>query len=466
MRKISLGRKVLMGATVLSVMAMTGVVASPGAVAGTHNVARAAAHAKYTVCLSGCPFTSIQAGINAASPGAIITIGPGHYAENITVSKPVTLNGAGSKKTIVYPAVSNPDPLGCGASSLCGGSASNIILVQANNVTIENMKLEGANPSLLPQGSLVNGALVNARNGIIEDFNAGTFTNLTVTKVSVQDVFLRGIEAVGATYGETFMFSHDTVTNVDGNPNASISMFNFGGSGSMVSNTVTQASDALSANWSEGTTFRSNLVKNSASGIHTDNNGGVAGVADLITDNHVLGCAKDGYGIWVFAPYLSATVTDNIIKGCYVGLGAYGSQAAGQGPIFSINDVSGTGASTSDPNGTYGAYVTTDMLGFGCADVTARLVGNRFQRSTTGLLVTQTSPTNGDSPCSFQATVDAHGNNSFQHDTTGANGLSGTVVNATSDWWGCSKGPNTPGCSSSTGTVAFTPWLTTRPPNP
>src|SRR5579864_861312 len=107
MRKISLGRKFLMGATVLSVMAITGVVASPGAGAKTHLVATASAHAKYTVCSAGCPFTSIQAGINAASSGAIITIGPGQYAENITVSKPVTLSGAGSKKTVVYPAVSN-----------------------------------------------------------------------------------------------------------------------------------------------------------------------------------------------------------------------------------------------------------------------------------------------------------------------------------------------------------------------
>jgi hypothetical protein len=31
------------------------------------------------VCASGCAYTGIQAAINAASPGATITIGPGNY---------------------------------------------------------------------------------------------------------------------------------------------------------------------------------------------------------------------------------------------------------------------------------------------------------------------------------------------------------------------------------------------------
>lgn len=459
MGKIRSRRMAMTAVTALSVLVVAGVVTAPTA------SARPGAHSRYTVCAIGCTYTSIQAAINAASSGATITIGPGNYSENDTISTPVTLKGAG-KKTIVYPAVSNPNPMGC-SGSLCAG-ASTIMLVQANNVTIENMKLEGANPGLSAQGTPVNGKLVNARNGIIDNFNAGTFTNLTVTKVIVQDIYLRGIEAVNQNTGDpfTFTFSHDVVNNVDGDPNASISMFNHGGSGSMVSNTVTQTGDALSANWSKGTTFSSNLVKNSASGIHTDNDGGTGGSPDLISNNRVLGCTKDGYGIWVFAPYFSPTVDDNVIQGCYVGLGAFGSQAPGADPVFSMNDVSGAGATTSDPNGTYGAYLTTDMLGFGCANLQATLTGNSFQRSMTGLLVTQTTPTAGDSPCNFQATVSAHDNAIFKTNTVGANGLTGTVFDATNNWWSCSKGPNAKGCATATGTTAFNPWLTKKPPKP
>ena len=457
MTKHLLGRRFAVGAAALCAVAWGGAATSPAA------VAKAGGSGRFTVCAKGCTYTSIQAAVNAASSGATITIGPGNYAENVTIGTSVTLKGAG-RRTVVYPAVSNPNPSGCGGSSLCGGTASNIMLVAADNVTIENMKLEGANPALATSGISVNGVSINARNGIIENFNAGTFNNLAVTNVTVQDIFLRGIELVGAGYGETFTVSHDKIINVEGDPNSSIAVFNFGGTGTFKNDSVTEASDAISANWSEGTTFANNLIKASASGIHTDNNGGAGGVADTITNNTVRSCPKDGYGIWVFAPYVSAMVSHNTVKSCYVGLGTYGSQATGQGPTFSGNNVLGTGATTSDPNGTYGAYLTTDMLGFGCADVNATLTGNTFQHFTTGLFVTQSTPTAGDSPCSFQATVTAHSNAVFKTNTTGANGLTGTAFDATNNWWGCAKGPNTPGCATVTGTATFNPWLTKKPP--
>ena len=96
------------------------------------------------VCSSGCPLSSIQAAINAATPGATITIGARSYDENLVATKPVTLKGSGSS-TVVYPATAAPV---CSPGSLCEGNASNIILVQANNVTIENLRLEGHNPAL------------------------------------------------------------------------------------------------------------------------------------------------------------------------------------------------------------------------------------------------------------------------------------------------------------------------------
>src|SRR5258708_385737 len=87
-----------------------------------------------TVCSSGCAFTSINAAVAAASEGATITIAKGTYAENVIVDKPVTLQGSG-KETLIEPAVSNPI---CEGGSLCGGAASNIVLVEADNVTVTN----------------------------------------------------------------------------------------------------------------------------------------------------------------------------------------------------------------------------------------------------------------------------------------------------------------------------------------
>jgi nitrous oxidase accessory protein NosD len=424
-----------------------------GGVFAAYLAGAAPALASPLVCNTGCFFTSIQSAINAAQSGATITIGKGNYYENVVVNKPLTLRGAGVT-TVIYPKVSKPV---CSPGTLCGGEASNIILVEASNVTITKVRLEGDNPSLT-SGVVVGGADIDARNGIIENFEAGTFNNLTVSNVKIADVYRRGIYA--SSEGTGFNFNHDTVENVQAEE-ASIAMFNFGGSGVMASNKVTNANDAISANWSKGTQFLKNIISKSGSGVHTDNNGGKGGVADLIQGNTARECKTDGYGVFVFVPYVSATVESNKVSGCAVGLAAFGSAVAGEGPTFSNNLVNGTGASTS--GGTFGAYVTTDEIGFGFSDVTATLTGNSFSHSNTGLFVTQTTPTQGDET-GGQATVKASPNNSFVANGTGANGGPGTVVNATEDWWGCAQGPNMGHtCNTAIGTVTFTPWLTAKP---
>jgi hypothetical protein len=275
--------------------------------------------------------------------------------------------------------------------------------------------------------------------------------------VTVSDIYLRGIYASS---GGSFTFQQNTVDNVQADP-ASIAIFNFGGSGVIAGNRVSNASDAIASNWSKGTQVTDNVVTRSASGIHTDNNGGSGGVADTIKGNTVRSCTTDGYGIWVFAPYVSATVDSNQVSGCAIGLAAFGSQVAGQGPLFKGNDVDGGKATTTDPTGTYGAYVSTDLLGYGFADVTATFTGNSLRSFGTGLLATQTRALNGGTPTG-QATVTATGN-SIHDNKVGANGETGTVLNAQSNWWGCSAGPNKSRCDTAIGTTQFTPWLTKRP---
>ena len=409
------------------------------------------AFAMKTVCSNNCAFKTIQAAINGSAEGATITIAPGTYDENVVVNKPVTLVGSG-KTTVIEPAVSNPV---CGPGSLCEGTASNVVLVEASNVTITKLKIEGDNAALT-SGVVRAGKDIDARNGIITNHLAGKFDNLTVTKVIVDDIYLRGIYASS---GGTFTLKKDTVKNVQGDE-ASIGMFAFEGSGTMEGNKVSEANDAISANWSKGTSFIGNKVTESGSGVHTDNNGGSGGVADLIKDNSVSSCKVGGIGVWTFAPYVSATVEGNKVKGCSIGLGAYGSQVSGQGPTFTGNKVDGEGAAVTEGL-TYGAYITTDLLGFGFGDVTATLSGNAIQHFDTGVFVTQTSPT-GEDEAGGQATVSGS-NNAIQKNTTGANGQTGTSVNLKNNWWGCTQGPTDAKCNPATGTVDYTPWLTTRP---
>jgi len=315
----------------------------------------------------GC-YASIQAAIDAAHAGDTIAIHPGDYAENVTVDKPLTLGGTDREKVVIYPAVSNPNP--CNGSSLCGGMASNIILVQADNVTIHDMVLDGDNPDLT-SGIVRGGADLDARNGIITNYLAGTFNALTVYNVTVQNIYLRGMYASS---GGTFTFHHNRVDNVQGDY-FSIAMFNFGGAGTMASNRVSRANDAISSNWSTGVRFLGNVITESASGVHTDNSSG----RDLIAGNRVsrgnsLTSGSPSYGIWTFVPYAPVTVRGNRVDDVDVGLAEFGQAVGVTSPgatTFIDNVVTGDKRS-----GSVGAIVTTDQLGYGSNSVVASFSGN------------------------------------------------------------------------------------------
>jgi nitrous oxidase accessory protein NosD len=442
----------------LGLVALVGALAAP--VAGTA--------ATLSVCPSGCPYSTIQAAVNAAAAGDRVAVGGGTYVENVVIDRPLTLQGAGEPdgddgRPVIVPAVSSPNP--CAGSSLCGGAASNIILVQADDVTIRGLVLDGDNPSLT-SGITRDGADLDARNGIITNHALGTFQNLTVSRVTVRNIYLRGIYASS---GGTFEFRKNRVSNVQGEA-GSIAIFNFGGSGVIADNRVSDASDAIASNWSGGVRFLDNEVTRSGTGVHTDNAGGSGGPAtpDLIAGNTVKHCQTDGYGIFVFVPYVAPVVRNNEVRGCSVGLAAFG-QGAVVTTQFVGNTVNGASASSSDPSSSLGVIVSTDILGFGSTDVSASFRRNAIQHFGTGVYVEQQCelfaaffPTDCPAGSPTQATAVLH-DNVINGNDTGASGLPGTSVDAEDNWWGCRKGPNQPGCDTATGTVDFTPWLT-KPP--
>jgi nitrous oxidase accessory protein NosD len=70
-------------------------VAAAGAASGQ------ASAATLTVCPSGCAFSQIAPAVAAANNGDTISIAPGTYAGGFTITKSVTLAGAGADKTII-----------------------------------------------------------------------------------------------------------------------------------------------------------------------------------------------------------------------------------------------------------------------------------------------------------------------------------------------------------------------------
>ena len=386
------------------------------------------------------PWRTIQHAVDNVLNGNTIRVQPGTYIENIIISKPLTLVGESQNATIIQPALSNPDCLaGGGGGSLCSGGsqeASNIILVQSNDVVIRDMTLDGDNPAW-PQ-------TIDARNGIITDHRVGTFNGLEVSHVTVRNMYLRGIYASS---GGTFYFHDNLVQNVQSDP-ASVAMFNFDGSGIFSANTVSDAADAISSNHSSGVQFLNNVITNSGSGIHTDNAGDAGGVADLIQGNQVSNCTVGGFGIWALAPTLSPKITGNTVIHCNIGLALLGQRV----PIvmvFDENVVDGENDLTST-----GVYLTTDQLGTGSGDIITTLTHNKIVRNGKGLVI--------DALPGASTTVQVN-RNDISANNQGLVNNTADPLQAHDNYWGSSTGPTNPNNVGGTGdsvlgNVDFSPW--------
>lgn len=102
-------------------------------------------HASLTDCAAGDPaFGSIQAAIDASSPGDTIDVCAGTYNEQLVIGAsrgPLTLRGAGAGTTVVRPLTVVPNS----TSVLLGVAASAIVLVDgAADVTIRALGIDGS----------------------------------------------------------------------------------------------------------------------------------------------------------------------------------------------------------------------------------------------------------------------------------------------------------------------------------
>ena len=375
------------------------------------------------------PFATVQKAISTASSGDSIYIDAGTYFEDVMVTKGLHITGLTQPLTIIYPGSSNP----VGTGGTFGGN--NIFLIRESNVTIRDLTADGDNPA--------NGAGVDARNGIVTDFNSGDYTNLVVHHNTIRNIYWRGIySAYGSTPGNTFNFHHNTVTNVQGDPNASIGIFNFGNSGSIDNNTVTNTSDAISANQSTGTTFTNNTV--TGSGIHTDNNGGSGGTADLIQGNNISNIATGGFGILVFLPSLNVIVEENTINNADIGIGNIGQEVSAT-PVFRRNTIDGQ----NRPNST-GIYQSTSYPGFLSSNVSGSYLNNFIKNNQQGFYFKH--------ELGYASTTQAH-ENSITGNTTsivraiGPDGAGAFVNDFSCNWYG------SPAPTVSGGSINYQPTL-------
>ena len=190
-------------------------------------------------------FGCIQYGVDFATSGNTLNASTGTFVENVLVHTPVTINGNGQANTFVRPVFYfNAYP----TRAKLDRGRSNVILVDAINVKIQNLTVDGDNTAIT-SGVVVGGADIDARAGIITNHDHTPFTpfnGLDVNNVTVRNTYFRGIYS---STDNTFSLNNNTVSNVAGEP-GSVAILNFGGSGTFNGNTITTSNDGIASNYS------------------------------------------------------------------------------------------------------------------------------------------------------------------------------------------------------------------------
>jgi parallel beta-helix repeat protein len=388
-----------------------------------------------------CPYSTIGAAVAAASVGDVVQVSQGKYHEDVVIGKAISLVGSNRNNTII-------DATGLANGIYVDGlDNAGLFGVSVSGFQVQNANFEGI---LVTNASDVtiadNHVLKNNLNLII---SSDTCTARPAFETSEGDDCGEGIHFSGV--------DHSIVANnlVEKNAGGILLTDDTGATHDnlVLGNTVqdnpydcgiTLASHPLFA---PGPPTAAGVFHNTVSGNVSEHNGfqvpgAGAGVglfaaapfnktyANVVVDNILKDNGLPGVAMHAHAP--GATLTDNMIAG---------------------NHIAGNGADTADTatSGPTGINVSGGDNGSGMplAVITGTVIaGNVIEQETIGVAV------------KTNALVEAHLND-FSDLLYGVDNLDGGVVDATLNWWGCSRGPAAGGCAAVTGTdVLYLPFLT------
>ncbi|KPL00846.1 MAG: hypothetical protein AMJ91_02890, partial [candidate division Zixibacteria bacterium SM23_73_3] len=319
--------------------------------------------------------SAIQEGIDAASSLDTLRARPDTYEENAVIDKSLALLGAGQDSVLVYPATSDigmPNPEE--GPSFRG---SQIFVVEATDVTIEGFTFDGDHPTLTPLGT------IDARNGIITNYNTGDWSNLKVRDCTAKNIYLRAIYASAQNPNNLtgVDFSNNVVSNVKGSSMQSAGIMLWGSSGDAKHNEVSDASLAIFYHWNSDGNMDSNTVTTSELGLGVNNN-------DLPTSISHNTITDSDQGIQTIAIDSPVNVELNQITACTSGVVLYGG-GSGETNVWE-NDIEGLGT-----YGTMGVYASTDLDPWGLGDLYANLKRNTIRENFYGIVLNEPSGNTG-----------------------------------------------------------------------
>jgi hypothetical protein len=354
---------------------------------------------------TSCPnqqFTTINAALNAASSGDTVAICPGLYAEQLVITKPVTLVGLaanGIGRVLLQPALTVQQNLATEAV---------ITVMNTSGVSIQNLAIDGSNNSVTSctpgvagihfynaSGSVSNNAIFGTHLanplgctslpfgngfGVLVDGNQPGPFEVSISQNSIHDYTANGVEVNGTGTAITAEIQGNTISGVG--PSNGIFQFAVfvlnGAVGIITNNVITEglcgalsSSDCISVR-SEGVTLRapgagtvvdSNVISQAQSGIFVNGGNFLS-----ITNNQIRNIdAMSGMDIQGSA---TGSLTNSLIQGNSIfNVGPIDQDAVNDGEGCGIDEYSGTGvAGNLISNNTVGdaycgvAYVTADTV--------------------------------------------------------------------------------------------------------
>jgi hypothetical protein len=319
--------------------------------------------ATVTVCPAGpptCDYSTIQAAINGVSGGDTINVEPGTYNENLTVNKPLTLNG-------VKAGIAATDPSRASAAAVSGASAigeSEIVgalTISSSNVTIDGFDVTNGtnNFDINLNGSYGDYTI---KNDIIRDSGYGILLNGTdlstasvITDNAIVDNNLgpqgHGISAQSVTKNLTISGNYFAGNYNGGGNSESVNFYGVPGGGSYHSNITIEGNTA----------YDSSFVFGSLNGL-------------VMTGNDIeMADTYDSTAIFIAGDVHDATISSNTLKGTsrsfFIAPDFFGIPAASSDITLHTNQL--LGATTGvDVDSVDGRYVgTLDATGNWWSDI-------------------------------------------------------------------------------------------------
>jgi nitrous oxidase accessory protein NosD len=402
-----------------------------------------------TLCVNpngkaGCK-TTIGAAVAAAAWGDVIQVGPGTYAEQVTIIKPLSLVAAPNAVPVIN---ATGKSIGIFVDGMATAPAAGVWDVVISGFAIHNANFEGILIANASNVSVLYNHVYDNNKGL--NPSAGTCLNIPAFETSEQMDCGEGIHLIAADHASI-------VRNlIEGN------------SGGIL---ITDETGPSLSNLVKGNVVRNNAF---ACGITMAGHPPATsiiptakvsfGIAHNVishndSNHNGLGGPGDGAGVGIFAPFPGTSNTANTVIGNDLydnglpGVTMHNhASAPAPAPGVNLNDNVIVG---NHIHGNAGDPVDATPGPTGINIYSTAIV--------TGLVIAQNDFEDETADIAFNApagsTINAHFNNFGGHET-GIDNLGAGTVSATQNWWDCPAGPSAK-CSTTAGPgITTTPWLT------